>query len=93
MALLRTWPALTISTNPGETTFTAAGTAILRLTGPSTAHLHLTRPAIERLHHLLPTPERPSSPTDSGWITLHLTTTTDLELLLALISIAIKAHA
>ncbi|GAA4551821.1 luciferase family protein [Streptomyces collinus] len=54
--------------------------------------LHLTRRAIQRIHsdlagssaiHLLP---------GSGWVTIHLDCEADVDLLLSLVSIALKAH-
>jgi hypothetical protein len=89
---LAAWPALTMTHTLNAVVFSVAATDILRLTGQDTAHLRLTLPIAERLHDAFHRSGHNHTVTRQGWITLHLSTVTDLELLLALVSLAIKAN-
>ncbi|MFD1538398.1 luciferase domain-containing protein [Nonomuraea guangzhouensis] len=86
------WPVLAMAHAPDAVVFTVGDIPILRLTGRDTAHLHLTRPVVERLHEALATSAHVHLAAQDGWIALRLDTRADLDLLVALVSLAIKAN-
>jgi len=94
---LRTWPALEV-TPPGPGPGAAVrvrgpGTSIARLHHPGTAELCLTWPVIQRLADALTATGRIRISPGSDWIRLPLEGTSDVRLLLLLMSVAIQAHA
>ncbi|MFJ2905789.1 luciferase family protein [Streptomyces sp. NPDC091279] len=54
--------------------------------------LHLTDPAIARLHHDIAESTAIRMVPGSRWVTVHLDCDTDVDLLLSLVSVALKAH-
>ncbi len=54
--------------------------------------LHLTPRAIERFHDDLQDSTAIRLVPDSRWVTVHLDCDTDLDLLMSLVSVALKAH-
>ncbi|MFB6847247.1 luciferase family protein [Streptomyces sp. NPDC056373] len=54
--------------------------------------LHLTRRAIQRFHYDLAGSSAIRLLSGSGWVTVHLDCEADVDLLLSLTSIALKAH-
>lgn len=87
-----TWSVLTMTHAPDAVVFNVGDIQILRLTGRDTAHLHLTRPVFERLHKTLAVSTHVHLAAQDGWITLRLDTRADFDLLVALVSLAIKAN-
>ncbi|MFE9774481.1 luciferase family protein [Streptomyces sp. NPDC005931] len=94
MERLRTWPDLTAC---------AAGCGTgqaLRSTRDEIVHfhsgrdvdLHLTRRAIQRFHYDLGGSTAIQLVPGSCWVTVHLDCDTDVDLLLSLVSVALKAH-
>ncbi|GAA3676026.1 hypothetical protein GCM10022224_045350 [Nonomuraea antimicrobica] len=74
------------------TSFSVGGVEILRLSGVDRAMLRLTEPVIERLEpHLRPYAQVSVCP-DRVWLLLRLDSESDLQLLFALTSVAIKVH-
>jgi hypothetical protein len=93
VAELRSWPSLAVSDSGRGTAFTVRGTEILRLSGGHEVHLRLTAPAIGRLEPYLRDCDQVQTCADRAWVALQVDAEPDLELLLALTSVAIKAHA
>ncbi|MBB5780437.1 luciferase domain-containing protein [Nonomuraea jabiensis] len=93
VAQLLSWPALELSDTRRGMAFTVRGTEILRLTGADEVSLCLTEPAIERLEPYLRDCVQVQVGADHAWVTLRVEAEPDLDLLLALTSVAIKAHA
>ncbi|MEU1071325.1 MULTISPECIES: luciferase family protein [unclassified Streptomyces] len=94
MAQLETWPNL-VSGAPrcavGQA-FSTTEYEVVHFHSDHAADLHLTHPAIERL---LPELRRSSAirvMPGSAWLTVLLDCDADVELLLSLISVALKAH-
>ncbi|GAA2270687.1 DUF5519 family protein [Streptomyces atrovirens] len=94
MERLLTWPDLTAC--PAD-----CGTGhALRTTRDEIVHfhsardvdLHLTRRAIQRFHYDLGGSSAIQVVPDSDWVTVHLDCATDVDLLLSLVSVALKAH-
>jgi hypothetical protein len=54
--------------------------------------LHLTHRAVQRLHYDLDDSSAIHLVPGSGWVTVHLDCDADVDLLLSLVSIALKAH-
>ncbi|MFI6390377.1 luciferase family protein [Nonomuraea sp. NPDC050547] len=93
LTLLREWPGLE-ATAPYCTcgVGVAAGTCqILHLHADDDAELRLTRPAICRLYPALAGTERVVFGRSEDWIGIRLDTAHDTDLLLTLLSVAIKA--
>ncbi|MEU5095910.1 luciferase family protein [Streptomyces sp. NPDC020996] len=94
MQQLETWPDLSpcpTSCGTGRA-LRSARDEIVHFHSDRDVDLHLTAPAIQRLHydfagssaiHLVP---------GSRWVTVHLDCGTDVDLLLSLVSVALKAH-
>ncbi|TMR93059.1 luciferase family protein [Nonomuraea basaltis] len=72
--------------------FTSGGREIVRLTSPSIAHLHLTTPVIDRLRAALCACTRLETDGEWGWAAIVMETSVDLDLVLALVSVAIKSN-
>lgn len=89
---LRAWPALTFLPTAAGAVFTSGDREIVRLAGPRTAHLHLTTPVLDRVRAALCTCTHLETGADRGWVTIVMETSADLDLVLALISVAIKAN-
>jgi hypothetical protein len=89
---LQSWPSLTLIPTAAGAVFTSNGHEIVRLTGRSTARLHLTGPVIERLENALNACTHLDPDSERGWVAISVETPLDLELLLALVSVAIKAN-
>jgi hypothetical protein len=66
---------------------------ILHFHGGSYADLRLTRPVIDRMHEVLAQSGRLFMVPDDDWIGMRLETSGDAALLVALVSLAIKANA
>ncbi|MET7328317.1 luciferase family protein [Nonomuraea sp. NPDC005650] len=90
---LLSWPALELSDTRRGVAFAVRGIEILRLTGADEVRLRLTEPAIGRLEPYLRDCEQVQTCADPAWVALRLEAEPDLDLLLALTSVAIKAHA
>lgn len=94
MERLRTWPDLTLCK-------AGCGTGqALRSTRDEVVHfhsgrdvdLHLTRRAIQRFRYDLSASTAIQLVPGSNWVTVHLDCDTDTDLLLTLVSVALKAH-
>ncbi|MBT2231450.1 luciferase family protein [Nonomuraea sp. NEAU-A123] len=92
MAELRSWPALALSDTRRGVAFTVGRTKIVRLTGGDEVRLRLTAPAINRLQPHLRGCDQVQSCSDRAWVAVHVDAELDVDLLLALTSVAIKAH-
>lgn len=92
IAELRRWPAITVSTTRDGCVVAAAGTEIIQLVRDQ-AMLHLTAPVMERLGPPLSHCGQVRICPDRVSVVLYLQADPDVELLLALTSVAIKAHA
>ncbi|MFC7588491.1 luciferase family protein [Nonomuraea antimicrobica] len=92
MAELRSWPALVVSDTRRGTVVAVRGTEILRLTGAAEVQVRLTAPAIDRLGPYLRDCDQVHACADRAWVAVQVDAEPDLELLLALTSVAIKAH-
>ncbi|NGO11944.1 DUF5519 family protein [Streptomyces sp. HC44] len=94
MALLESWPNL-VSGSPKCTVghaFTSAGHDIVHFHSADSADLYLTRTAVERLlPQLLHNSAIRVSP-GASWITVLLDCDADVQLLLGLVSVALKEH-
>jgi hypothetical protein len=88
---LRSWPALTLIPTAAGAVFTSGGHEIVRLSD-HTAHLHLTTPVIERLERALGAYAHLDLASERGWVVVPMDTSLDLDLVLALVSVAIKAN-
>ncbi|WP_246075481.1 luciferase family protein [Nonomuraea terrae] len=93
VAELRSWPALAVSDTRRGAVFTVRGTEIVRQTGAAEVRVRLTAPAIGRLGPYLDACDQVQPCADGAWVTVQVDAEPDLELLLALTSVAIKAHA
>ncbi|WP_433434996.1 luciferase family protein [Nonomuraea sp. CA-141351] len=93
VAQLLAWPALEVRDTRRGVAFAVQGTEILRLTGADEVRLRLTAPAIERLEPQLGDCDQVQLCADHTWVALRVEAEPDLDLLLALTSVAIKAHA
>lgn len=92
MAELRSWPALALSDTRRGVAFTVGRTKIVRVTRGDEVCLRLTAPAIHRLQPHLHDCDQVQSCSDRAWVAVHVDAEPDLDLLLALTSVAIKAH-
>jgi Family of unknown function (DUF5519) len=92
VAELRRWPALSVSTTSDGHVVAAEGAEIIHLVS-DLAMLHLTGPVIERLGSPLSHCGQVRICPDRIWVVLYLHADPDVELLLTLTSVAIKAHA
>ena len=93
IANLRRWPGVTVvETGAGGVVCTAGGIPVARLGGDGVAALHLTRPVIERLSESLCASGLFLDQAEEGWVAMRVDTAADFQLLLALVSLAIKAN-
>ncbi|MFG1710317.1 luciferase family protein [Nonomuraea sp. M3C6] len=92
VAELRSWPALVVSDTRRGVAFAVSGTEILRTTGAVEVRVRLTAPAIDRLEPYLRECDQVQACSDRAWVAVQVDAEPDLELLLALASVAIKAH-
>jgi len=93
IANLREWPDVRMrEAGEDEVVFTAGGTPVVRLTRDGLAALHLTRPVIDRLSGSLCASGLFLSLAEEGWVAMRVQTAADFDLLLALVSLAIKAN-
>ncbi|WP_344581794.1 luciferase family protein [Nonomuraea roseoviolacea] len=89
---LKTWPSLTVTPARNGVSFITSGQKILHLSGGNPAHLHLTQPMIDRLDPTLRHYRQVGPSADHGWVSIRVESSSDLRLLLTLISLAIKAN-
>jgi hypothetical protein len=91
---LQTWPYLAAapaSCGTGEALL-AQGAEIVHFHSARDADLHLTGPAIHRLHEELDRSTAVLLHDDSPWVTVHLECDSDADLLVSLVSVALRAH-
>ncbi|MBT3154023.1 DUF5519 family protein [Streptomyces sp. CHD11] len=94
MERLLTWPDLSAAPagcGTGQALRTA-GEEIVHFHSPRSVDLHLTHRAIQRFHHDLGGSSAIRVVPGSCWVTVHLDCATDVDLLLSLVSVALKAH-
>ncbi|MEU9955769.1 luciferase family protein [Streptomyces sp. NPDC050982] len=94
MALLETWPNL-VSGPPRCTVgqaFASAGHEIVHFHSDDSADLYLTRTAVERLLPQLVHASAIRVRPGASWITVLLDCDADVQLLLGLVSVALKEH-
>ncbi|MCZ4511165.1 DUF5519 family protein [Streptomyces sp. ActVer] len=94
MALLETWPNL-VSGPPRCTVgqaFATAGHEIVHFHSDDSADLYLTRTAVERLLPQLAHASAIRVRPGASWITVLLDCDADVQLLLGLVSVALKEH-
>ncbi|NRQ40314.1 DUF5519 family protein [Nonomuraea sp. NN258] len=91
-AALRSWPSLAVSDTRHGVSFAVRGTEILRLTGHDQVQIRLTAPAIGRLEPYLGECDQVRACPDRAWVCMRVDAQPDFDLLLALTSVAIKAH-
>ncbi|MDQ1027908.1 hypothetical protein QF035_005490 [Streptomyces umbrinus] len=94
MALLETWPNL-VSGPPRCTVgqaFASAGHEIVHFHSDDSADLYLTRTAVERLLPQLAHASAIRVRPGASWITVLLDCDADVQLLLGLVSVALKEH-
>jgi hypothetical protein len=91
---LRSWPALEVRKTGYGAAVRARGTgvSVARLHHSDAAELCLTWPVIQRLTDALAASGRIRFDQGSDWIRVPLTGTSDVRLLLLLMSVAIQAH-
>jgi hypothetical protein len=91
---LRSWPALSVSQTVHGAAISARGpgVSVARLHHPDAAELCLTWPVIQRLGDALVAGGRIHFDPGSDWIRVPLEGTSDVRLLLLLMSVAIQAH-
>ncbi|MFI6318710.1 luciferase family protein [Nonomuraea sp. NPDC050556] len=92
VAELRSWPALAVNDTRRGVAFAVRGTEILRPTSGDEVLLRLTAPAIGRLGPPLRACDQVATCADAAWVIVHVETGPDVDLLLALTSVAIQAH-
>lgn len=94
MERLLTWPDLTAcpaDCGTGHALRTARD-EIVHFHSARDVDLHLTRRAIQRFHYDLGGSSAIQVVPDSDWVTVHLDCATDVDLLLSLVSVALKTH-
>lgn len=92
-AQLSSWPALAVQGSPGGPTFVVGDVEILRLSGAEQTQVRLTTPAIRRLEPELRGCGQIRRCADEAWVSVDVEAEPDVDLLLALTSVAIKVHA
>lgn len=92
LAELRSWPALAVSDTKKGVAVAVSGMEILRLTGRDAVRLRLTAPVIGRLGWPLRACGQVQAGPGDAWVTVQVEAEPDLDLLLALTSVAIQAH-
>ncbi|MFV0137382.1 luciferase family protein [Streptomyces sp. HMX87] len=91
---LQAWPDLTAgpaSCGTGQA-LRSAGGEIAHFHSDRDVDLHLTRRVIQRFHYDLGGSSAIHLVPGSRWVTVHLDCQADVDLLLSLVSIALKAH-
>ncbi|WP_309060926.1 luciferase family protein [Streptomyces sp.] len=94
MERLGTWPDLTAcpaSCGTGQALRTSRD-EIVHFHSARDVDLHLTDRAIQRFHYDLGGSSAIQLVPGSCWVTVHLDCATDVDLLLSLVSVALKAH-
>ncbi|CAL9631361.1 luciferase family protein [Streptomyces sp. Tu 3180] len=94
MERLGTWPDLTVcpaGCGTGQALRTSRD-EIVHFHSARDVDLHLTQRAIQRFHYDLGGSSAIQLVPGSCWVTVHLDCTTDVDLLLSLVSVALKAH-
>ncbi|MFI6034154.1 luciferase family protein [Streptomyces sp. NPDC051315] len=94
MERLRGWPDLHAghaSCGAGRA-LRSVHSEILHFHSPRDVDLHLTVPAIQRIHADLRGSTAVRLVPGSRWVTVHLDCDTDVDLLMSLVSVALKAH-
>ncbi|MFC5213811.1 luciferase family protein [Streptomyces coerulescens] len=94
MERLRAWPDLTsgpAGCGAGRA-LRAVHSEIVHFHSDHDVDLHLTAPAIARFHDDLRDSTAIRLVPGSGWVTVHLDCDTDVDLLMSLVSAALKAH-
>ncbi|WP_162795607.1 luciferase family protein [Nonomuraea lactucae] len=92
VAELQTWPDLRLARSRRGARFHSGTTEILRMTDGRSAQLKLTCPVINRWGSVLASCEQVSASADREWVTVQVDGFHDVELLLSLVSVAIKAN-
>ncbi|MCK2220107.1 DUF5519 family protein [Actinomadura sp. ATCC 31491] len=93
LAELRSWPALAVSdTRRGVAFAVRGGAEILRTAGGDEVRVRLSAPAVERLEPYLAGCGQVQACPDPAWVAVQVDAEPDLELLLALTSVAIKEN-
>ncbi|GGW54566.1 MULTISPECIES: luciferase domain-containing protein [Streptomyces] len=94
MERLEVWPDLSTgqaSCGAGRA-LRSAHSEILHFHSDRDVDLHLTVPAIRRIHSDLMESTAVRVVPGSRWVTVHLDCDTDVDLLMSLVSVALKAH-
>ncbi|MEU6256677.1 luciferase family protein [Streptomyces sp. NPDC047043] len=94
MDQLAAWPDLTPCAAGCGTgrALRSAGDEIVHFHSERDVDLHLTARAIQRLHHDFAESTAIRLVPGSRWVTVHLDCDADVDLLLSLVSVALKAH-
>ncbi|MFI6818376.1 luciferase family protein [Nonomuraea sp. NPDC050328] len=90
---LRHWSAVAVRETPDGVAVAVQGTSILRTSGLNEMRLRLTAPVIRRLEPQLWESGQVHACPDRAWVAVQVDTEPGMELLLALTSVAIQAHA
>lgn len=92
---LRRWPSLTLCrTGSGAVRGLALGTRqIMHLHDENEAELYLTAPVIRRMREALLESGRVAVEPGGDWVRVGLDSDSDVQLLISLVSVAIKANA
>ncbi len=94
MERLLTWPDLSACPPRCGTgqALRSARDEIVHFHSARDVDLHLTQRAVQRFHYDLGGSSAIQLVPGSGWVTVHLDCATDIDLLLSLVSVALKAH-
>jgi hypothetical protein len=94
MERLLTWPDLSACPPRCGTgqALRSARDEIVHFHSARDVDLHLTQRAVQRFHYDLGGSSAIQLVPGSGWVTVHLDCATDVDLLLSLVSVALKAH-
>ena len=93
VAQLSSWPALAAHDTPYGPAFSVGDIEILRLASSEQVRVRLSARAIRRLEPELRDCDQVRPCADGAWVSVIVEAEPDLDLLLALTSVAIKAHA
>ncbi|MGY0065916.1 luciferase domain-containing protein [Streptomyces sp. QTS137] len=94
MERLRAWPDLTVckaGCGTGQA-LRSSRDEVVHFHSGRDVDLHLTRRAIQRFRYDLSASTAIQLVPGSNWVTVHLDCETDIDLLLTLVSVALKAH-
>ncbi|GLW04882.1 hypothetical protein Misp01_00120 [Microtetraspora sp. NBRC 13810] len=89
---LMTWPDLVLRRNRRGLVFRARGREIVRMPGDHTAEVLLTAPVIARWAAVLTACGQVTPGSRPGWVTVHVEGPADAELVLSLVSVALKVN-